>query len=206
MGVWREVHVFPSVISPNIWKIAVLCRAMLSVPLLRGLLACFWLSSFSLEVICSGFWSYLTESLVWNCLWSATPRKWYWGENTGKLIWSLGFLLAQVSESFLLLGEKTVNRTNTLHNGVLTCFSFLAVLTPRKTGTSLSWATQTGSPLPRAVCDAERGFFSCCSISMGRLDSVLSLAPLSLAGRGQLIPSAQLPSWLKLILRHHVYH
>lgn len=40
MGVWREVHVFPSVICPNIWKIAVLCRAVLSVPLQRGMLAC----------------------------------------------------------------------------------------------------------------------------------------------------------------------
>lgn len=128
------------------------------------------------------------------------------GGNTGKVIWSLGFPLAQVSESFLLLGEKAVNRTNTLHNGVLTCFSFFTVVTPRKTGTSLSRGTQTGSPLPGAVCDAERGCFSCCSISMERLDSVLSLAPLSLAGRGQLIPSVQLPSWLKLILLHHLYH
>lgn len=178
---------------------------MLSIPPLRGTLACSWLSSFSLGVICSGFWSYLTASLVWNCLWSATPRKWHWGENTGKVIWSLGFLLAQVSESFLLLGEKTVNRTNTLHNGVLTWFSFLAVPTPRKTGTSLSWAAQTGSPLPRAACGAERGFFSWCSISMEGLDSALSLAPLSLAGRGQLLPRVQLPSWLKLILRHHRY-
>lgn len=124
----------------------------------------------------------------------------FWGGNTGKAARSLGFLLAQVPEPFLLLGEKPVNRTNALHNGVLTCFSFLAALTPRETGASLSRATQTGSPLPRAACDAERGFFSCCSISMESLDSALSLAPLSLAGRGQLIPSVQLPSWLKLIL------
>jgi len=164
MGVWRELHVFPSVILPNIWKMAVL-----SAPLLGGMLACFWLGCFGLEVLCSGFWSYLSASLVWNCSWSATPRKWYWGGDSGKVIWSLGLLLAQVSESFLLLGEKTINRTNTLHNGVLTCFSFLALLTPHKTGTSLSWATQTGSPLPQAVCDAERDFFSCCSISMERL-------------------------------------
>lgn len=60
------------------------------------------------------------------------------GGSTGKVIWYFGFLLAQVSESFLPLGEKAVNRTNALHNGVLTCFSSLAVVTPRKTGTSLS--------------------------------------------------------------------
>lgn len=102
------------------------------------------------------------------------------GGSTGKVIRCLGFLLAQISESFLLLGEKAVNRTNALHNGVLTCFSSLAVVTPRKTGTSLSWATQTGSPLPQAVCDAERGFFSCCSISTERLDSAVfsSFVPL----------------------------
>lgn len=124
----------------------------------------------------------------------------FWGGNTGKAARSLGFLLAQVPEPFPLLGEKPVNRTNALHNGVLTCFSFLAALTPRETGASLSRATQTGSPLPRAACDAERGFFSCCSISMESLDSALSLAPLSVSGRGQLIPSVQLPSWFKLIL------
>lgn len=95
------------------------------------------------------------------------------GESTGKVIWCLGFLLARISEPFLPLGEKAVNRTNAPHNGVLTCFSSLAVVTPRKTGTSLSWATQTGSPLPQAVCDAERGFFSCCSISTERLDSAV---------------------------------
>lgn len=60
------------------------------------------------------------------------------GGSTGKVIWCLGFLLAQIPESFLPLGEKAVNRTNALHNGVLTCFSSLAVATPCKTGTSLS--------------------------------------------------------------------
>lgn len=199
MGSWREVHVFPSVICPNIWEIAVLC------PSPEGDACCVWLSSFRLGVICCGFWAHLTESFLWNCSWSATPRKWYWG-STGKVIWCLGFLLAQISESFLPLGERAVNRTNALHNGVLTCLSSLAVVTPRETGTSLSWAAQTGSPLPQAVCDAERGFFSCCSVSTGRLHSVLSLAPLSLAGRGQLVPSVQLPSWVKLILQHHLCH
>lgn len=116
------------------------------------------------------------------------------GGSTGKVIWCLGFLLAQISDSFLPLGEKAVNRTNALHNGVLTCFSSLAVVTPRKTGTSLSWATQTGSPLPQAVCDAERGFFSCCSISTERLDSMLPLAPLSLMGEVNLSQVFSCPS------------
>lgn len=205
MGAWREVHVFPSVICPNIWEIAVLCRAVVPVPLQRGCLLVSDSVPSAWESSAVGFgltWLKVFCEIAHGQL---RPGNGIWG-STGKVIWCLGFLLAQISESFLLLGEKAVNRTNALHNGVLTCFSSLAVVTPRKTGTSLSWATQTGSPLPRAVCNAERGFFSCCSISTERLDSVLSLAPLSLAGRGQLVPSVQLPSWLKLILQHHLCH
>lgn len=40
-GSVEGVHMFPSVICPNIWKAAVLCRAMLSVLLVRKMLACF---------------------------------------------------------------------------------------------------------------------------------------------------------------------